>query len=333
MIDSVTVRAPARLHLGFLDMNGELGRRFGSLGLAIDAYETRVTMRRASETTVSGIDPGRARPILAKLAAAFGSDASFAVSIEAAIPAHHGLGSGTQLALALSAALHHLTGRANDLSQAAMLTQRGARSGAGIGLFQSGGLVVDGGRSARPGIPPIVARASFPEAWRMILVSDHSQRGVSGAEEVEAFAALPKFLSVRAGEICRRVLMQVLPGLAEADIGSFGAGISAIQAIVGEYFAPVQGGSRFKSRAVEVLLHDLAGSGATGIGQSSWGPTGFAFVSNAATAKKLVTEASPKAADMRLDMRICKGINRGAIIEENTLASARSSQQNDRAER
>ncbi len=26
--------APARLHLGFLDLNGGLGRRFGSLGLA-----------------------------------------------------------------------------------------------------------------------------------------------------------------------------------------------------------------------------------------------------------------------------------------------------------
>jgi beta-RFAP synthase len=321
MIDSVTVRAPARLHLGFLDMSGELGRRFGSLGLAIDAYETRVIVRRAPETSVRGAEADRARPIVAKLAAALTRDASFAVSLEQAIPAHQGLGSGTQLALALSAALHHLAGRANDLSQAAILMQRGARSGAGIGLFQSGGLVVDGGHGASPGIPPIIARAGFPEAWRVILVSDHSQRGVSGAEEVEAFAALPKFLPAHAGEICRRVLMQVLPGLAETDINSFGAGISAIQAIIGEYFAPVQGGARFKSRAVEALLQDLASGGATGIGQSSWGPTGFAFVSDTVTARKLVAEAQPKAADMRLDIRICKGLNRGAMIEENTPAS------------
>jgi beta-RFAP synthase len=183
-------------------------------------------------------------------------------------------------------------------------------------------LVVDGGHGAGPGIPPVIAHAGFPEAWRVILVSDHSQRGVSGNEEVEAFAALPKFLPVRAGEICRRVLMQVLPGLAETDINSFGAGISAIQAIVGEYFAPVQGGSRFKSRAIERLLHGLAGDGATGIGQSSWGPTGFAFASDDTTAKRLVADASPKAAEMRLDIRICKGLNRGAMIEENTPARA-----------
>jgi beta-RFAP synthase len=322
MRNSVTVRAPARLHLGFLDMNGELGRRFGSLGLAIDACETRVTVSPASETSVRGIEAARALAILAELAAAFGDRASFAVSIEQAIPAHAGLGSGTQLALALSTALQHLTGCANDPSQAAMLTQRGARSGAGIGLFQTGGFVVDGGHGARPGIPPIIARAAFPEAWRIILVSDRSQRGVSGPDEAEAFAALPKFLPVRAGEICRRVLMQVLPGLAEADINSFGAGILAIQGIVGDYFAPVQGGSRFKSRAVEALLHDLGALGATGIGQSSWGPTGFAFVSDAPTAKKLVAETRPKAAEMRLDISICKALNRGAMIEENTPASA-----------
>ena len=37
MFDSVTVEAAARLHLGFLDMNGGLGRRFGGLGLAIES--------------------------------------------------------------------------------------------------------------------------------------------------------------------------------------------------------------------------------------------------------------------------------------------------------
>ena len=128
MIDSVTVRAPARLHLGFLDMNGELGRRFGSLGLAIDAYETHISVRRAAETSVCGMEAERARHVLTNLSGVLGIDSSFAVSIETAIPAHIGLGSGTQLALALAAALHHLSRRTGDLSQYAALTQRGARS-------------------------------------------------------------------------------------------------------------------------------------------------------------------------------------------------------------
>src|SRR3954451_12361160 len=192
MIDSVTVRAPARLHLGFLDMNGELGRRFGSLGLAIDAYETRVSVRHAADPSVHGPEADRARSILAKLTSAIAAPSACAVAIERAIPAHTGLGSGTQLALALSAALQHLAGDANDLAHAAALTQRGARSGAGIGLFQSGGLVVDGGHGPHPAVPPILCRVAFPEAWRSILVEDRTRRGVSGAVETDAFAALPK---------------------------------------------------------------------------------------------------------------------------------------------
>src|SRR3954469_7742210 len=116
MIDSVTVRAPARLHLGFLDMNGGLGRRFGSLGLAIDAYEMRITARRAAEMSVHGREADRVRRVLAQLSSSIGSS-SCAIAIERAIPAHTGLGSGTQLALGITAALHHLVGCSGDLSQ------------------------------------------------------------------------------------------------------------------------------------------------------------------------------------------------------------------------
>jgi beta-RFAP synthase len=322
MIDNITVRAPARLHLGFLDMNGELGRRFGSLGLAIDAYETRVGMRRAARMSVRGPEAERVERILARLTAATGRDAAYEVSVEQAIPTHTGLGSGTQLALALAAGVHHLEGCSGDLSRYALLTGRGARSGAGIGLFATGGVVVDGGRGAATRVPPIVARADFPEAWRIILVSDKSQRGVSGRAEIDAFAALPQFSAAHAGEICRHVLMRVLPGLAEADIRSFGLGISAIQAIVGDYFAPVQGESRFKSGSVAALLEQLTAAGATGIGQTSWGPTGFAFVSDSSAAEKLMAELAPAAAELQLDIRVCKGLNRGAMIEENTPADA-----------
>ncbi|MBV8848581.1 MAG: GHMP kinase [Methylobacteriaceae bacterium] len=315
MIDSVTVRAPARLHLGFLDLNGSLGRRFGGLGLAIDAYETRVTAKRAAEPSVQGVEVGRVGRILTQLSPVLGN-AHCAISIDEAIPAHTGLGSGTQLALAIAAALHQLSGRAGGLSQYAPLTGRGARSGAGIGLFATGGFVVDGGHGPATDIPPILARATFPAAWRVILVADPSQRGVSGPEEVDAFAALPQFPEEYAADICRRVLMQVLPALAEAHLPTFGAAISAIQVIIGDHFAPVQGGSRFKSRAVEALLRDFAASGANGIGQTSWGPTGFAFVADAGTAERLVAAAAPKAAAMHLDVKICRGLNCGAMIEE-----------------
>ena len=59
MSRSVTVTVPARLHLGFLDIDGSLGRRFGSIGLSIDRPVTRVTLEHARQTAVVG--PGSER--------------------------------------------------------------------------------------------------------------------------------------------------------------------------------------------------------------------------------------------------------------------------------
>jgi predicted sugar kinase len=46
------VTVSARLHLGFPDLNGEFGRRFGSLGLSISEPRGRLTLRRASAARV-----------------------------------------------------------------------------------------------------------------------------------------------------------------------------------------------------------------------------------------------------------------------------------------
>jgi len=48
----VAVTVSARLHLGFLDLNGEFGRQFGSLGLSIS--ETARTPHIASRQRGSG---------------------------------------------------------------------------------------------------------------------------------------------------------------------------------------------------------------------------------------------------------------------------------------
>ena len=44
----ISITSPARLHLGFMDLNGSLGRKFGSVGLAIDSIETSVTVSKKS---------------------------------------------------------------------------------------------------------------------------------------------------------------------------------------------------------------------------------------------------------------------------------------------
>jgi len=313
MSRSVTVSVPARLHLGFLDIDGSLGRRFGSLGLAITSPVTRISIQRAAETSVSGPESARAGRYLAALSKALGLTGRHRLTVETVSPAHSGLGSGTQIALGVAAALRKLNGLDLEVRADAERLGRGGRSGAGVGLFEQGGLVLDGGRTADSGPAPIIARHPFPEDWRILLIHDRRRDGIHGEAELKAFAELPPIPQGLAAHLCHLVVMRALPGLVERDIGSFGAAITEIQRVVGDWFAAAQGG-RYASEAVARALDQLSRAGAPGIGQSSWGPTGFAFAGSAAEAERLKAALGGEARDARIECEIVRGDNRGAAI-------------------
>lgn len=282
----VRVSCAARLHLGFLDLNGGLGRRFGSIGLALEGPLTRLVLRRAEVTSVRGPQSERAAQFLAIITDHLGVEDGHLLRIEEAVPRHSGLGSGTQLALGVAAAVRRLHGFAPAPLADAWLLQRGGRSGIGIGLFQHGGLVVDGGKGVHPALPPLLVRMNVPDSWRVLLLLDRSLEGLSGRREADAFAALAPMSATASAELCRLLLMQALPAVAEDDQDVFGDAITRVQEIVGDHFAPAQGG-RFTSQAVAASLGTLRAAGARGIGQSSWGPTGFAFARGDAEAGRL----------------------------------------------
>ena len=58
MVEAV---APARLHLGFLDLNGDIGRHYGSIGLAIDEPTTTLRVSRANSDEVTGHEQERTK--------------------------------------------------------------------------------------------------------------------------------------------------------------------------------------------------------------------------------------------------------------------------------
>jgi predicted sugar kinase len=63
--------------------------------------------------------------------------------------------------------------------------------------------------------------------------------------------------------------------------------------------------------------------GITGIGQSSWGPTGFAIVGDEAQASSLVGAAQSRwGGPGRLQFMVCSGRNRGGEVELVPLARA-----------
>jgi beta-ribofuranosylaminobenzene 5'-phosphate synthase len=312
--DRVTVVAPARLHLGFVDLNPPSGRRFGSLGVALDSPHTVVQAMRGAFDVVESHAQEKAERHLRELRSVLSLPDDVSVKVDAAIPEHCGLGSGTQLALAVGTAVSRLLDLNLSPLDVRQRLARGTRSGIGIGAFAHGGFLVDGGHGAGTSLPPITSRVAFPEHWRVLLIFDEAFQGLSGTKEVAAFRSLPTFPETLSAHLCRLVLTRVLPGLAEASMAEFGPAITEVQRIVGDHFAPAQGG-RFASARVAEVLSWLEGRGVACVGQSSWGPTGFAMLESETQAKEFVREAEVRWREQRLRFVIGRGRNTSANIE------------------
>lgn len=313
----ISVLAPARLHLGFIDMHGGMGRSFGSLGLSLDEIFTHLVATTSRDVIIQGPSSGRASVYAGKILEYLGEKQGVKMVIKQAIPEHAGLGSGTQLSLAVGTAIANIYDKPLGIRKIAEIMDRGARSGIGVGAFSMGGFLVDGGRGSNTLVPPIISHVYFPESWRILLIFDHSETGVHGRLEKLAFQQLPTMDQRVTEYLCRLTLMQVLPALVEQDCENFGSAITEIQQQVGDHFANAQGG-RFCSDLVAKILPHLLEHGATGIGQSSWGPTGFAIFANETQAHKALKQVREAWKDHEnLSFKVCKARNEKALINKN----------------
>jgi beta-ribofuranosylaminobenzene 5'-phosphate synthase len=327
----ITIKSTARLHMGFFDLHGGLGRKFGSIGLSLAAPVVELSAMRAEKFSVSGSASNRAEKIAQKLMAKFNLDGAVSLNIKQNIPEHAGMGSGTQFALAIGTAISQLYGLDFNTAKIAELAGRGGRSGIGIAAFDLGGLLIDGGRVAHAAssqasiaqpvqatgpnlqVPPLIARYDFPDDWRILLIFDNNQPGIHGEEELAAFKSLPIFPENLAAHLCRSVLMQAMPAMVEKDLNAFGYSIRELQMHVGDYFAPAQGG-RYASKSVGAVLQYLEALGVACYGQSSWGPTGFAVFENEELAHKYMLQLKMKFIESHLTWQICRANNRGSEV-------------------
>jgi len=305
--------------MGFFDLHGGLGRKFGSIGLSLAAPSIELSAMRSEKLCVSGFASHRAEEIARLLIAKLNITGAVNLAIKQTMPEHAGMGSGTQFALTIGTAISQLYSLNLNTAQIAELTGRGGRSGIGIAAFDQGGLLIDGGRvshvasSHASKAPPLIARYDFPEDWRILLILDNNQPGIHGEEELAAFKTLPIFPENLAAHLCRSVLMQAMPAMVEKDLTAFGYSIRELQMHVGDYFAPAQGG-RYASKYVGAVLQHLETLGVACYGQSSWGPTGFAVFENEELAQKTMLELKMKFTEPNLTWQICSANNNGSEI-------------------
>ena len=275
---TVFVEAPARLHFGVLDLRGALGRWFGGIGAAAPAPTLLLSACPAETLTVDGDDAERAAAFARRFLEYHGLQGGAAIRVERSLPPHSGLGSGTQLGLAVGRALAEILGVTTDAPALARAVGRGERSAIGTWTFAGGGLVLEGGRrQERDAVGPLLARLPFPSTWRCIVAVPDSTPWMTGTAEATAFAQLPPPPGRDVERVAHLVLMGLLPALADADLVTFGGALSAIQEITGRWFAPVQGGT-FAPGPSEMLVRRMADWGASGVGQSSWGPAVYGIV-------------------------------------------------------
>src|SRR5215210_1158422 len=300
---SVFVEAPARLHFGVLDLAGRLGRHFGGLGAAIPCPSLLLEASATPRLTAAGPDSSRALAFARMFLSAHRLPESGSLIIHRAIPSHAGLGSGTQLGLAVARALAELHGITANTLELAAAVARGKRSAIGTWAFALGGFIVEGGRRVgSTDIAPLLARYEVPATWRCVVAVPQGPRGLSGEAEIAAFDRLPPPPDRDVERVSHVVLMQLLPALVEADLPSFGHALSEVQRITGGWFSGQQGGI-FTPGPTQQLVTDMAEWGAVGVGQSSWGPAAYGLVPSDQAASALAQRVRTRLA------------GRGAVFE------------------
>jgi beta-ribofuranosylaminobenzene 5'-phosphate synthase len=346
----ISIASGARLHFGLLNPGpvGPEGRRFGGAGMMIDRPGIRVRIEPAPDWLAEGPLSARVLTFARHFATALAAECGLPLSpqklvVEEAPPEHAGLGSGTQMGLAVARALAACIGRRHPatrkrvprsgsedsaasparplaaglpIEDLARMVGRGLRSGLGLHGFEQGGFLVDAGRRPEGGLAPLVARSPVPEDWRVVLVLPRDRGDWHGGREQRAFDTLTALQPTPAvvDRLCRLVLLGMLPALVERDLQNFGDALHEFNVRAGELFAPVQGGI-YASQGVADLVGFLRAHGVRGAGQSSWGPTVFAFTAGQAEAETLAQSVQQRIGAESGQVMIAHPRNHGVAVQ------------------
>lgn len=287
----LNIISPSRLHLSLIDLNAELGRVDGGVGITLDRPHIRVSAEEADVVEVSG-HSHLADRIRKAAEAVLPSGKGIRIHVEEDMPSHVGLGSGTQAALCTAACANELYDLGLDARQMGIAVGRGGTSGIGVAAFESGGFLVDCGHrfadkgsfspssASRADPAPILFRHDLPD-WCIVLALPEGE-GAHDAREVDVFKQQCPIPLREVQEVSHVILMQMMPAIIEGDIDGFGRAVDHLQRV------------GFKQREVALQLEevrDVIGSmrdaGCAGAGMSSFGPAVYGLVEGEAQGKRI----------------------------------------------
>ncbi|MGI9469752.1 MAG: beta-ribofuranosylaminobenzene 5'-phosphate synthase [Rubripirellula sp.] len=287
--DDFTVRicTGSRLHFGLLDTV----RPFGGVGVMLNTPCTEVVVSTSDRFRCPDDYQDRIDPIAERVRQFNGAAAlpSCSVQVLQTAPTHCGLGSGTQLALAVTESLCLHQALAVDQSTIAnALASRGQRSVVGTHGYWQGGMIYEAGdgealngeadeKAVGGKLNAVQEGVYLPEEWRVAVLRplDHVV-AVSGEQEREKFSRLQPASEKMGHELRRLVIEEIMPAAKQGHFKAFANGTRTYNELSGRLFASVQGGS-YNGEAVTQVIEWLSDRGVLGHGQSSWGPGVFAW--------------------------------------------------------
>ncbi|MGB7345843.1 MAG: beta-ribofuranosylaminobenzene 5'-phosphate synthase [Pirellulaceae bacterium] len=284
---TVRIVTGSRLHFGLLDT----APPFGGVGVMIDHPQTEVIVT-PSETFACDDPSSRTHDIANRLTEFLGLTnlPHCHVRVAQRATAHHGLGTGTQLALAVAEAMATFCGL--DLPPevlASKIASRGKRSAVGSHGYFRGGLIFESSDSdSANDLNAIQHRIELPNDWRVLIFRPtETSPTVSGTDEQDQFDRLGSASNSQQDELRQIVQKQLIPTAEQAEFGLFCEAVHRYNHQSGMLFSSVQGGP-YSSPAITDLVSMLTSHGGTGVGQSSWGPSVFSWFESPSSADEFI---------------------------------------------
>ncbi len=302
------ITTPCRIHATLIDMNGSIGRIDGGIGFTLSNPGWKVDF----ETTESpplmldvpeGVEASYIHVLVSEVLNCFGmlpANVRIGIKVREIIPRHVGLGSKTQLALALADGMSRLLKCDNtpfSKEILASIVRRGGTSGIGVTSYFHGGVIIDGGHefgagkekdsflpssasNARPA--PVLSRDDLPAGWRCVIGIPTLDEGAHDADEINIFRQNCPVPISEVQQLSHAILMKLLPAIKQQRFKEICGCINLFQETG---FKKVEVGLR--GHAFRQMLQDWRDAGAPCSGMSSFGPAIYSLAESEAQAKEL----------------------------------------------
>jgi beta-RFAP synthase len=283
---SVRIATGARLHFGLLDTTAP----FGGVGLMIDKPQTEIIAAPAKSFGCDCQVSERARPIADRIGQFAGLPdlPPCQITVRQSAQPHCGLGSGTQLALAVAESICHSIGMSIQPSLlATRLASRGRRSAVGVHGYFGGGLIFETAGDRRA-LNRVQRRVRVPNEWRVAIFRPAGDvQPVSGEDEREQFSSLSP-ATEHERQSLTDLANKLMLAARDEDFSCFADFVQQYNHQSGMLFQAVQGGP-YNGEIIAELVDTLCKRGAVGVGQSSWGPGVFAWFESDQTAESFAS--------------------------------------------